>query len=297
MTLRFPEIRDVVGVDFSGGRNSGLTAWMAKAEVLGGRPGPGPGADRPRLRLRSLDPLSRLAGGEDRETVNRFFVDQIIASDRAVWGFDFPFGLPIELALGPWTRQLKQLDRFAGDAKEYGRLLVARTREVADTMHIRRLTDRETKTPFDCYHYRIIYQTFHGMRDVLRRIVTDRDTCVLPFQFRRLADQGHSVRRLVVEACPSSTLKRLGLPHRLYKQSGGKPPTESQRRVRKEILAGLTPRIELPPRARREIMANPGGDALDAIIAAVGCWEAMVTDDHLSVAKHPRYRLEGRVYA
>ena len=34
-------------------------------------------------------------------------------------------------------------------------------------MHIRRLTDREAKAPFDCYHYRIIHQTFYGMRDVL----------------------------------------------------------------------------------------------------------------------------------
>lgn len=295
MMFRFPEISQVVGVDFSGSRNSGLTAWIARAEVLEGCPGTG--APVARLRLRSLDPLLRVSGSEDRQTVNRFFVDAIAASDQAVWGFDFPFGLPIELALGPWARQLKQLDRFEGDAKEYGRLLVARTREVADAMHIRRLTDRETKTPFDCYHYRIIYQTFHGMRDVLRRIVNDRETCVLPFQFNRLSGIGNPVRRLVVEACPSSTLKRLGLPHRLYKQSGGKPPTEAQRRVRKEILAGLASRIDLRPGLRREILSNPGGDALDAILAAVGCWEALVTDDHLAVAKHPRYRLEGRVYA
>jgi hypothetical protein len=33
--------------------------------------------------------------------------------------------------------------------------------------HMRRLNDLEVKAPFDPFHYRIIYQTFHGMRDVL----------------------------------------------------------------------------------------------------------------------------------
>ena len=41
---------------------------------------------------------------------------------------------------------------------------------VAAGRDIRRLTDIEEKAPFDPYHYRIIYQTFHGMRDVLGRL-------------------------------------------------------------------------------------------------------------------------------
>jgi len=295
MTIRLPEVTRVVGVDFSGARRSGLTAWMAQAEVV-----PSErlvGDTLPRLRLVSVRSLADLAGGEEREQVNRHLVEEVLRSERALWGFDFPFGLPIELGLGSWLGQLRHVRQFEGTAQEYGRFLVGLTREVAGVMHLRRLTDRETRTPFDCYHYRIIHQTFHGMRDVLGPIAGDRQTCVLPFQFARLREGRAVPDRVVMEACPSSTLKRLDLPYRLYKQTGRKRPDESQRDVRRQILMGIRRRIELTPAQVRLIMANPGGDALDAVIAAVGVWDAWLTDDHLGVAGHPRYRREGRVYA
>jgi len=295
MTIRLPEVTRVVGVDFSGARRSGLTAWMAQAEVV-----PSErlvGDTLPRLRLVSVRSLADLAGGEEREQVNRHLVEEVLRSERALWGFDFPFGLPIELGLGSWRGQLRHVRQFEGTAQDYGRFLVGLTREVAGVMHLRRLTDRETRTPFDCYHYRIIHQTFHGMRDVLGPIAGDRQTCVLPFQFTRLREGRAVPDRVVMEACPSSTLKRLDLPYRLYKQTGRKRPDESQRDVRRQILMGIRRRIELTPAQVRLIMANPGGDALDAVIAAVGVWDAWLTDDHLGVAGHPRYRREGRVYA
>jgi hypothetical protein len=44
-------------------------------------------------------------------------------------------------------------------------------------------------------------------------------------------------------------------------------------------------------------MRDPGGDALDAVLAGAGAvmrWEAV---DHRAVARHVRYRREGFVYA
>ena len=49
-------------------------------------------------------------------------------------------------------------------------------------------------------------------------------------------------------------------------------------------------------RQRRVIMRNPGGDALDAVIAAIGAGQAWDTADHEHIARHPRYRREGRLY-
>lgn len=293
--IRLPEVQRVIGVDFSGARLSGRNAWIARAEVV---------RESGRLRLIELSPVGKAAGDDCRDVVNAFLVDEVSRSDSALWGFDFPFGLPIELRLGPWEKQLRDAGRFDGDAKAYGHFLVDRTRQVADAMHIRRVTDRETQTPFDCYHYRIIYQTFHGMRDILRHVAPQPETCVLPFQFAKLAsgpDLGPDLgseppRRLVVEACPSSTLKRLGLPHRLYKQSGNKPPTDAQKMVRKQILAKVTETVDFTAAQRRVMLANPGGDALDALLAAVGVFQSINDDDHAAVAKHPRYRREGRVY-
>jgi hypothetical protein len=140
------------------------------------------------------------------------------------------------------------------------------------------------------------------MRDILRHIHTSPETAVLPFQFDKLdkdaasGDSVLSVKRVVVEACPSSTLKRLGLPHRMYKQSGGKPPAPEKVAVRKVILAAVEKIVDVTPAQRKVMLANPGGDALDSLLAAVGVFQITMQDDHHAIAKHPRYRREGRVY-
>ncbi len=287
MPIRLPYFDQVVGVDFSGARLSGLNAWISRTEIL---------PDRRRLKLVQLSPLGKLAPSDDRNDVNAYLVQQIEQSQASLWGFDFPFGLPIELKLGTWPKQLQAIGRFDGDAKKYGHFLVDRTRQISDAMHIRRVTDRETQTPFDCYHYRIIYQTFHGMRDILRHIHTSPETAVLPFQFDKLGDDASPVKRVVVEACPSSTLKRLALPHRLYKQSESKPPTPEKIAVRKTILAAIEKVVDITAAQRKVMLANPGGDALDSLLAAVGVFQVAMLDDHQAIAKHPRYRREGRVY-
>jgi len=280
-------VAKVFGVDFSGAARSGQIAWLAETRV---------DASRERLRLVSLNPLGRLAGDDERSAVNQFLATAILASSAAIWGMDFPFGLPVELGLGNWTNQLRYLARDVGGAKQMGRSLVKLAQDAGHTMHVRRTTDRETQTPFDCYHYRIIYQTYLGMREVLAPIARDMTTCVLPFQYRKMKQAS----RLVVEACPSSTLKRLRLPHRLYKQSAGKTPTPAQVVVRSMILNSLTSAktgfIDVSASFRRTMLHDPGGDALDAVIAAVGSYHGLRTADHDAIRRDNRYPREGRVF-
>lgn len=273
----------VGGVDFSGAARAGRTAWLAEMK-----------ADRSPcpLHLHSLHPIGHLAGDDRREAVCQYLVDRILGSEQTLWGLDFPFGLPIELCLGPWPAQLRQLARFDGGARDYGLELVARTVERIGAMHVRRQTDRETRTPFDCYHYRIIYQTFHGIRDVLRHLARDRLTAVLPFQYPNCRDAG----RIVVEACPSSTLQRLGLPHRLYKQTRGREPDTTHRRTRQQILRGIEPLVTISAHRRRVIMRDPGGDALDAVLAGIGSWLGVRRADHRAIAADHRYPAEGYVF-
>jgi hypothetical protein len=144
----------------------------------------------------------------------------------------------------------------------------------------------------DCYHYRIIYQTFFGMRDVINPLRRSPGTCVLPFQYARLAD----AERVVFESCPSSTLKKLGLPHQNYKQPAGGPLTAKRRRTRRAIVEAVRTHVEIQPPLLRTIMRNPGGDALDAVVAAVGAYLSFHSVDHAAVACHPRYRREGYLY-
>ncbi len=274
--------QSVIGVDFSGAAAAGKNSWIAEMSIERDK----------RLRLRSLASVGKLAGSDERATTIGYLVDRIASSQETLFGFDFPFGLPLELGLGSWTQQLRHVKRFAGDARQYGLSLVELSQTKLGKFHVRRQTDVDSRTPFDCYHYRIIYQTFHGMRDLLAPIAGHPDTAVLPFQYAK-ASLAH---RWVGEACPSSTLKRLSLPSRLYKQTGGEKLADDRRRVRRVILKGLASHVDIPANLRPIVMNNLGGDALDAVIAGVGVWTSCQHVDHHQIARHRRFPREGYVY-
>ena len=253
--------RAAFGVDYSGAKLAGRTAWLAECRPARGG----------RLRLVALDPLGRLAGADDRDSVNRELVARIAASRGALWALNFPFGLPAEaLPAGQSTRaaQFKHLQTWGERAYECGVACVHRALAGGHAMHVRRATDRHHRTPFDSYHYRIIYQTFYGMRDVLGPLKRVPGVCVLPFDRPRLAGAAAAV----VESCPSVTLALLGLPARLYKQPTGGPLAPVRRRTRRAILDGLARRVELGPTFDRRLMRDPGADGLDAVISALGVW-------------------------
>jgi len=276
----------VYGVDFSGAKLAGRNTWVARVEPSARR--------RPPYRLVELTCLEKLSGTAERGPALAHLVARIAASDGALWALDFPFGLPIEVMYrgARWPRQFDFLGAWGEDAYAAGVECLRRARALGGPMHIRRLTDNEARAPFDCYHYRIIYQTFFGMRDVLGPLRLTRHTAILPFQYRRLA----TARRVLVEACPTSTLKRLGLPHNNYKQPEGGPLTLRRRRTRQVILDGLARHVAMQPGHRRVIMRNGGGDALDAVVAAVGAAQAWHRADHRRIARHPRYPREGRLF-
>lgn len=309
--FHLPRLRTVIGIDYSGAAQSGKNAWLAELKVISPadreiRPTaeqtrrtrkPRPNGDAPTgdsgpsLELVRVSRLGRLAGSDQRSAVNDYLVDRIRTARQTLFGMDFPFGLPIELALGDWIDQLEHVASFSGGAKRFGHHLVARSVDQTGKTHLRRSTDRESSTPFHGFHYRIIYQTFHGMREVLAPIADDSCTAVWPFQYER-----SQPARVVVEACPSSTLKRWGLPHQNYKQSGGKPPSPKHVGNRQAILRVLTRLVTVSAYQRRVMMKNPGGDAIDAVLAAAGSWQDYHHVDHQAVANHSRYCREGRVY-
>jgi hypothetical protein len=236
--------------------------------------------------------LEDLCGTAERAEALGFLVGLIEGSEGALWSLDFPFGLPVELLGEGWAKQFEFIGEWGEDGYGAGLECVRRSKALCGAKHIRRLTDIEERAPFDPYHYRIIYQTFHGMRDVLAPLRRRRHTAILPFQYRRLA----GARRVLVEACPASTLKRMGLPAQNYKQPEGGPLTPKRRRTRRAILDGLARHVCIADRDRRRIMRNGGGDALDAVLAAVGAARSWRSSDHRLIARHERYPREGRLY-
>jgi voltage-gated potassium channel Kch len=278
----------VYGVDFSGARLAGHTTWIAHL-VPSGVPG-----GVPPWTLVALDPLARLAGTAEREAALAHLTRRVLASDRALWAFDFPFGLPLEV-LPPrsgWRAHGRLVREWAHDGYGLGLECVRRAQALGGPMHVRRQTDADARAPFDPYHYRIIYQTFHGLRDVAGPLADAPGTALLPFQYAK----ARAARRVLVETCPASTLRRLGLPARLYKQPEGGPLTRPRRRTRRAILDGLAAHVRVGDAHRRRVMRDPGGDALDAVVAAVGAAQAVGGADHAAIARHPRFRREGHLF-
>jgi hypothetical protein len=279
----------IFGVDFSGAKLAGRTTWVARIEPEAGK--------RPRVAhvLAGLARLENVCGTAERCEALSHLVGMIGESRHALWALDFPFGLPVEVLGGRagWAAQFDLLREWDHDGYGLGVECLRRARALGGPMHIRRLTDCETKAPFDPYHYRIIYQTFHGMRDVLGPLRRRPGTAILPFQYRRLP----AAQRVLVEACPASTLKRLGLPHQNYKQPAGGALVPKRLRTRRVILDGLARHVRVSAGQRRVMMRDGGGDALDAVIAAVGGALAWAACDHAAVARHPRYPREGRLFA
>lgn len=280
----------IYGVDFSGARLAGRHAWLARIERDARDDAPAP------YKLTRLARLDALCGVPEREPVLAHLVSQIAASHSALWALGFPFGLPLEVqpeaATGGWPAQVGFLHEWGDDAYGAGVECLRRAQALGHKGHIRRLTDVETRAPWDTYSYRIIYQTFYGMRDVLGALWGTEGTAILPFDYARLARSA----RVLVEACPSSTLRRLGLPHTGYKRAGAGALASSHRRARREILAGLASHVSVGRTRRRLVMLDPAGDALDALVAAVGAALSWPETDHGRVAGHPRYVCEGRQY-
>jgi hypothetical protein len=284
----------IYGVDFSGAKLAGRNTWIARVERTARRRLPKI-TSAVEWRLSGLTSLESQSGQAARETALAHLVQSIASSENALWAIDFPFALPIEILPKHCTfdDQLTKIARWQHGAHELGLDCCRRTKKFNGQLHLRRLTDTQVKTPFDCYHYRIIYQTFHGMRDVLHPLRRHKTTAILPFDYARLA----RAQNAVAESCPGSTLRRLGWPHNNYKQPAGGPLTNRRRKTRRTILDQLATLIDIPPAHRRTMMRNPGADALDAVLAAVGIalrWNEL---DHQAIARHARYPREGFVYA
>src|SRR5215210_7488583 len=251
----------IYGVDFSGAKLAGRNTWVARIEPLLFK------RKQSQYVLTELFRLEEACGSADRPAALNHLVRMIAESRQALWALDFPFGLPVEV-MEPnarWSAQFGFLRAWGADDYGVGLECIRRAEAVCGRKHIRRLTDTEVKAPFDPYHYRIIYQTFYGMRDVLGPLRRRKRTAILPFQYGRLP----SAERILVEACPASTLKLLSLPHQNYKQPEGGPLTPKRLRTRRLILKGLDDCVRITDSQRRVIMRNGGGDALDAVIAAV----------------------------
>jgi Protein of unknown function (DUF429) len=259
--------RRIFGLDFSGAVDAGRRAWLAE-----GRPTPDG------LEILSCRPVSALPGGAiDRATALAALRSFIAGTPDAIIGCDFPFSLPrahIEAASWP--------DFIDGFRHADALTFYEHCRRSSCGKEPKRATDVESKTPWCAFNIRLYRQSFHGMAELLRPLVTEGKALVLPMQ-------SHAPGLpWLIETCPASALRHFGW-RGSYK---GAALGEQRRNILHRLTeAGLL--RPLPQSLQALVADNPGGDALDSMVAALAAARAL---DDIVAGGADGDALEGRVY-
>ena len=276
-----PGVERVYGVDFSGARDAGRNVWVASGAVDDAT---GAAGDAPRLRVADCAPATEAcadaydgAPTAERDAtlaaLRRFLAEREPGSLAAV---DVSFGLPAALAehlgAGTWREGLARVaafdsaDSFAGACREWA----ASDAAAGDGVYRTRRTDDLTGA-FSPYHFFVKHQTYHAARAVLAPLVRAERVHVLPMD----VDAADGSRPLLAEAYPAATLDALGLHRESYKESGAAARTRRTANLDGLAAAG----VELAPGFPRErVLADDGGDALDAVVAAAAGFRNARTD-------------------
>jgi hypothetical protein len=265
--------RRIYGVDFSGAAKAGNKIWITSGVIEGKA-----------LRVEACHRATDLPGSsQDRDRCLAALRDFIRQGEASVFGLDFPFGLPRALIQEDcWEDFIFSFSNRYPDPETFRDVC----RAAAHNSELKRVTDRESHTPFSSYNIRLYRQIYFGIRDVLGPLVQNQGACVLPMQ------PALPGRPWVMEICPASTLKR----ENLYWPYKGK--SREHYAVRARILEEIERRVllSLPAPLRKMILDDPGGDALDSVVAAFAVLRALRDPGGLAVGSNEAYALEGYVY-
>jgi len=262
------------GVDFSGAQQAGHDLWLTTAS-----------ATDDSLRIEDCTSAADRFGVAERAPCLGRLAEFL--REASVVGLDFPFGVPAVLHdRDTWEGMLEWVATVAHDAGGFQSACRSRAREATDGERADRR--RETDGPVGAlcpYTMHVRAMTFYGIRDVLAPLSRTDEVCVRPMQ--EPADSGATN---VCEVYPAGTLASLDLPAREYKNDAARA-----RERRQEIVDGLaaqTP-LEYDERVRAVLVDDAGGDALDAVVAALGTYRALQADFE---PDRPYDAREGHIY-
>lgn len=268
--------RSVHGIDFSGAADAGKKIWVATG-VFDGKT----------LQIEECRRAEALpASARKRDQCITALGDFITGESQGIFGFDFPFGLPLDVikkeGWNSWEDFILGFPQRYDGPMELRRICSAAT----GGRELKRVTDIESRAPFSPYNLRVYRQTYYGIRDVLHPLVRGNLACVLPMQDMR------ANKPWILEVCPSSTLKR----EELYRSYKGRTPMH--RASREHVLENLELEgtLSVPRRIRTEIIDDREGDALDSIIAAFATFRAIREPASLFHEADGIYALEGYIY-
>ena len=235
-----------------------------------------------RLEVRDLRRACDLpGGGADRNPALAALRSHLADQENALIGLDFPFSLPAELVDAPdWAGFVRGFTGRYSDPEAFRNACRRRT----GGKELKRRTDRRTATPFCAYNLRLYRQTYWGIAQVLSPLCEDPGVAIVPV----LERPGASAT--LAETCPASSLKRLDC----YWPYKGRDPALAA--ARRSILDRLNREgLRCADAIGTAAVEDIGGDALDAVIAAMTMWR-VATDARLS-ARDAVDAIEARVFA
>ncbi|HZU07622.1 MAG TPA: DUF429 domain-containing protein [Chloroflexota bacterium] len=261
-----PPTRPLYAVDFSGAADYARRVWIAS--WLPGRP-------------------ARVLCGADLPAFTYSLLVERIAGSEGVWLCDFPFGLPVALAAEQglpthdWAALVRAFAARYPTAETFYTATHARAggvrpggvseSELGGAAHgpePKRRCDRLHRTPMAPSNRRLYKQTYHGLRDLLLPLLEHHRARVALLPWDAPVASARSV--WVAEGCPASVLWQAGIQPRGYKGR-----TTACRERRAALLAALEASgLPIEAATRQRAVADPGGDALDALIlltAAARC--------------------------
>jgi hypothetical protein len=264
-------IRRILGIDFSGARDAGRKIWIAESHL----------SSRGLLAVTDIRPACELENSGDAPDVAIASLRRhLLAEADTVAGCDFPFSIPRALIeeesweafISAFPGRFDHADAFRDWAFRK-----------AGMKEARRQTDKAAKTPFNSYNIRIHRQTWWGVKALLHPLVTSGMAAIRPYQ-----SMPRDGRPVVIEICPASSMKSIGF----YPPYKGR--SEQHRLARHMVIRRLVDDgyLEMPERSvRRRLLDNAGGDALDAVIAAIATAQADLSRD-----ADANELFEGRIY-
>jgi hypothetical protein len=240
--------RRILGIDFSGASDAGRKIWIAEGREPGDT-----------FHLADLLPAAELPGGDTAPAgAIAALARHIVAVPNTIAGCDFPFSIPRSLIAEPsWERFVTAFPTRFADPDTFRDWAFRK----AGMRELRRRTDRDEKTPFNSYNLRIHRQTWWGIVALLAPFVVSGAAVIRPYQ-----PMPRRPKPIVIEACPACAMKSIGF----YPPYKGRETAHRAARaavLRKLIGDGYLARPSRAIVAR--ILDNAGGDALDAVIAAI----------------------------
>lgn len=269
----------VLGVDFSAARrDAGEHVWVAELACDA----------EPRV-VDCSAAVDRFDCEADRDATLRGLTHHLAGVD-ADWaaGLDFPFALPRAVVVeADWETFLRHFPDWFDDPTDLQRRCQSRANLAAgDRVQYTRVTEDEVSglSPYD---RRLRAQTFYGVRDLLRPLVLADAVRAVPMQAL------DSDRPTLLEVYPAATLDRLDAE--THRENYKDASEEARRRREANVEAVEAAGVAIPEATRELLLADDGGDALDAVLAAVATWHNTADPSNLTI-EDERRRVEGHIY-